>query len=892
MFLLTLSPVNLSFIPFPITINLHLTDSGYQINDLESNDVTTFASDSSQWTVTPLDPTATLVYSNSCNVLLLGGYLILQNNGYYQRQYTGLPSHQSIRISILFWFIDRWETNDKMNIKLWDSNTGTVAFDGVALQVNDAQTGWSNSLCGYAATQSADLPNIVVLINFPHTGSVLDIQIKNYVGVSGLNRGSNGFRDVKIALSQDTVASTSICTNAPTSSLQAGYGCDCPTKQYAAPACTVCEAACDNCFGPGTSSCYSCATGYASDGNSCVLTASSPSAPSTTTVEVVKESAVSRASSGVAKAANLSLMIVSVASLTNPAAILMGILAKLFSYIKYLSIGYSPGLEEALRNWSSNFISLDFDVTMSSDLEDESTYRSLPAKFVEYEVSPRFLVNLWSQIFPLMVALGILGIFFALEKYFSYKKKTFRFSYMLKNVRMASQNFVLIFFYDSFGDFFLYSILEYRSIQKITSMTRLSLFVSSLFLLCGIFITIIHLKMLIQQEKVRKKTHALNLDEFLKENENIEVLFSEFKDRTFVQQAFPLFVLARNIFFNLILVTLFGHPLTQTILLLLGNLIMYVYLIFKRPLRERLDNIQQFLAEFCLIVVSVSILVMAALDTQNKSATSARYHLGNLIIAMNFLFNILVIIFLLSKIFIWAREFYLERKARKVTSPVIALDQTSQMDSTINNLGLEKTIINETIDLKTCSNNNQDFDSKTSVSSPQARLSKGLHNKNTIDKPEDDGSPVAVDKNQNMNIVDEGARAEEKQKPEEKEESSKDSKSSFKSGIQMYIGMPTILQKKKSREKYLDKGNKAAKVFMPSAQIIARTSYSVDSREKAITPFESLHFQPGGLSEYGLKSPAKRHKKKRQNQQSVFSGEELTNQGLSGVWGEANKYNF
>ena len=232
---------------------------------------TRFASDAASWTISggTIDSPA---YEYCSTTLLMGGYCVLgcsdcsQVGDYFQRTYSDLPPHNSIRYVLTFWAIDSWDLDQN------DHDDGfELYFDGTVVD------GWYMSLytfpyqlCGNTATYWNELP-MRIFGTIPHTASTLTFRVVADLNEDSCNE-SFGFRDISFIFDQneDTVGET-LCATADITLPDKNCECD-EGYYYTSSGCKACNSYCSSCWGSSASECYACVNSdlITYDGTECV----------------------------------------------------------------------------------------------------------------------------------------------------------------------------------------------------------------------------------------------------------------------------------------------------------------------------------------------------------------------------------------------------------------------------------------------------------------------------------------------------------------------------------------------------------------------------------------------------------------------------------------------
>jgi len=261
-----LNILNLTLFNYLLSISIAFSISGNYLVDLESNEVSSFMSDASLWSVGPPGLVDSNVRVSFCyNNYLLGGYNILaspQYNNYFQRTYSGLPTpHNMVRFSFLAQPVDSWDGATAT----WPGDTFQLQFDNGAILWGWLLSTYSSysgvNICGGSFV---DYPSIRTIVDFPHTASTLNVKVWSHFDQAS-NDESFGFRDVNMLFyTADTPSALSYCGIA-SFTLKVPY-CPCPSSRaYMYPVesgtCYPCDVTCASCTTSAANTCTSCDKG-------------------------------------------------------------------------------------------------------------------------------------------------------------------------------------------------------------------------------------------------------------------------------------------------------------------------------------------------------------------------------------------------------------------------------------------------------------------------------------------------------------------------------------------------------------------------------------------------------------------------------------------------------
>jgi len=186
----------------------------------------------------------------------LGGYGILNPNGYFERTYRDLPPHDAIYFKIKITTIDWWQNPDTVVIQL----DGKNFTNGDVGQINPYL---ANSVCGSSSYK--DLSRAYEMGKIFHTSESITVRVISLVN-SSPTVTSFGIREVNMFLVNKTENDLEMGCFASEQTKIPSNNCTCPLLKYPNPGdssqCLACDKSCAACFGPGADQCYGCNSGY------------------------------------------------------------------------------------------------------------------------------------------------------------------------------------------------------------------------------------------------------------------------------------------------------------------------------------------------------------------------------------------------------------------------------------------------------------------------------------------------------------------------------------------------------------------------------------------------------------------------------------------------------
>ena len=343
------------------------------------------------------------------------------------------------------------------------------------------------------------------------------------------------------------------------------------------------------------------------------------------------------------------IIIGSLLSSSDSTSAAMGSLTKMLSYIKFMDIKFPPKLQLLFDSSSSNNSTLLSSIR--DKLKDKAGNLPPPINFEKYNVPASFIINFWQSLITLGAILAVILILLILSVFI---KRIF----LQKILSELKWNTFLTLFYSYSGDIILFSALEFQTVQSDNIFTATS------FIVCvGVNILTVYIlfKILQINYSVRNKT----TEDIDKSFASCKALFECYKNDSFSQQIFMFIFMIRIGLFNGIIGYLYHYPFVQAILIILINVAILTYLLFKRPMRKIINLVQQILLEGIIFAFNIGVLILAILDEQDKENLEMRENIGDMLIMINVIVPILTVVLIAIKILLILWEFYKNYKKSK-----------------------------------------------------------------------------------------------------------------------------------------------------------------------------------------------------------------------------------
>ena len=330
------------------------------------------------------------------------------------------------------------------------------------------------------------------------------------------------------------------------------------------------------------------------------------------------------------------------------------IIVNMLQYLKYIEIAYPSKLQYMLD--SSIDLSFNIFVGLSENMRIHVPNYPVPGRFARYDTPSSFLVNFGNSGLSLLSLLIAVLLVMILE-YMTPKYK--KLHGVIKNIRQALKwNYCLVLFLPYFKDIVVFTSLELRTAHWRASLSVLSF----LLCICMNLITTFVIVKIVKVLKTLRGSYQKHSDE-APDNKNTplkagipgtlkdyEIVYKDYKQQSFFQQAFLLFTVMRLYILYFIIGYLFDHPVAQMTLILLTNICMLIYLSYIRPHQRKTQLAECITGEIMLLIVNICTFVLSILDALKAEALVSRKKLGDAVIAINLILTVIACIDLAVKI--------------------------------------------------------------------------------------------------------------------------------------------------------------------------------------------------------------------------------------------------
>jgi len=399
-------------------------------------------------------------------------------------------------------------------------------------------------------------------------------------------------------------------------------------------------------------------------------------APKVSNMEEIK--GLFDANSALGQISGIGMKTTSVLNSNSPSFITLAGVSSMLLYFRYMKIRYPPNLLGYFRMQDYPLISIGFGIDFPLSLEENIESQRLPDVFEFYKLHSSFLVNSWNSLTTLVIV--FVTIFIIMGLLFLINKSSKVHALLGKLLQQAKWNYPLMILCGSFGETVFYSALQFRTSQFDSLESVLGLFLAIGMVAVSLWIVCQALFIVIAVRKNQKKIRGENVKKQEDSHEKWKdygILYSEYKENSFLNQSYMTIYLLRNSFFHLIIVTLFNYPLLQAILLTILSVVALTYLLLLRPLKNLLDLIQTCINEVFLLIVTAGVLILAISNDSKDSSIDLRERIGDTIIIINTIFCSLPLAFLGISGLSLILRFYKASKGSKKISGQTQVSKTS-----------------------------------------------------------------------------------------------------------------------------------------------------------------------------------------------------------------------
>lgn len=323
---------------------------------------------------------------------------------------------------------------------------------------------------------------------------------------------------------------------------------------------------------------------------------------------------------------------------TNSNAISFKLISNLIQIIRFINIDYPQNLDDTLKTWSTTILN----VNVPDKIGRQIVTKDIPQIFTRYGIEPDFLSNYWGTIIVLIALFASLITFgpFAYCLRQCQSKPVKYLNTLFKTLFKAALNFLIVLIYRGFGEVIFYTVLEIKSLSLKSTASNLSFALAMLILGLGISLFVLYWRFMIKYHKL-KSNRAIGfrhvIADFLKRNEWLAALYTDFSDTTIMKHSFLFLMIVRDTLINLAISTMTSFPVVQTIILVCCSIFFCLYVCFYNPFKRRFQQLSQLFLEASVLIVYLCVLILG-IEEPNKTSKN-RERLGLTVIIINLLLN-------------------------------------------------------------------------------------------------------------------------------------------------------------------------------------------------------------------------------------------------------------
>ena len=339
-----------------------------------------------------------------------------------------------------------------------------------------------------------------------------------------------------------------------------------------------------------------------------------------------------------------------------------------------MRINYPWRLQLLFQSTGSDLISLSIDFSIPNNIQDEFDNYPLPDVFEKYSLDSNFINNMWDLMnSALLVIFGILALLLLKPMF----KKNFKVNrIILRILQSLKWNIPIAMISGGAGEIIFYSSLQIQNTPLDSTISIVSFFISLFMIFWVLVILALCIKILrgfhLQRRKIRPSSPP-RAKEWLEKWKGYEILYEEIEEKSLFSLAYMVIYVIRTILFFAIIANLYEYPLAQSILINIINILIFLYLLYYKPLKDIWNTIQLFINEILGDVITICVLALAIMDRAEIEARYSRATIGNVIIAIMITFYVLGVVFLVIEGILFCIEAYKiwkEMRARGIKSPL------------------------------------------------------------------------------------------------------------------------------------------------------------------------------------------------------------------------------
>jgi len=346
-------------------------------------------------------------------------------------------------------------------------------------------------------------------------------------------------------------------------------------------------------------------------------------------------------------------------------------LTKMLEYVRYLDMRMPSRLLRLAVSQGRSIVSHKIGWSMPSSIEKNFPRDMLPGVFQRHNMPSSFLVNYWHILTSILIIIFAVIIISILEKvakayYYPICQSIFE---ALRFVTRWSA--LIIVFGTNIDELILYSYLQFKtfSYSSWSDYTTLSLIICLIVivlalipLIGGIFLLVFKTQK--SENLAERLKSGSSFSQFILKWQDLNILFQGFKTNFFINRLFYLLYLLRIAAPMFIVCILHEYPTIITIAQTGISLATFTFIVAMRPLKSRINHIQLVIVELAVFAMNIIILIMKIIDNSDVYGADGMIFLGDLFIILNILLNFTILVFLVLKFMMKARDIarYLKEK--------------------------------------------------------------------------------------------------------------------------------------------------------------------------------------------------------------------------------------
>lgn len=320
-------------------------------------------------------------------------------------------------------------------------------------------------------------------------------------------------------------------------------------------------------------------------------------------------------------------------------------------YLQYLDVELPSRLEKLSTSKGHYMFSPRFGLSAPSSVYPSNSRRLLLAEVFEKSgLSTSFLVNFWDGLLTMAIVLAITLVLTIFENFLQKSKMRVIHGIIERLMVMGGFNYLFLIYSYSLGEIIMYTYIEVTNMDGV-----------SISLIIGIILTVLIIPYLYLIYFVVKKATQMGAYDLKNENADkykkfsiryraCQIFVRGMNSETWSKRLFFLIYTARNTVQMLIAVFLYSIPIAQSLLQIFLTIATIVFMVLKKPLQKRVNQIQIILFESITLVLNFFIFIVVIMSNAGNQDSNFAVVLGDIIVIGTDVLNILVMIFLAIKV--------------------------------------------------------------------------------------------------------------------------------------------------------------------------------------------------------------------------------------------------